>query len=416
MKRFLILFLFIGCEIDKNELDASDFLFEKPQTVISKMTRGINIGNTLEPPQVGEWNNGFISEYFFDDYVTAGFNTIRIPVRWDKHTLADFPFTVSETWLDTVEQVIDWGLNRNLFLIINAHHDWWLVNNYDSPNTRQRFHAIWNQIASRFKNKSPQLLFEIINEPHGMSQENTDELNKDILNIIRRDNPQRIVIYGGHSWSNSDHLISAAKLNDEYVIGYFHSYDPWEFAGKGNGLWGSDYDISQIKSKFDAVSVWSKNNNIPVIISEFGAIHDCEYNSRMFHYFTYVKEAVKNGFAFQAWDDGGQFKIYERESRKWPEVKDILIHTYSDSPENLKVQYINDTQAYLTWKNNNNQCSKIIIEKRMDSLFFESIAELDSDFSEYIDSSSDVVNSTYRVISICENNIRKHSNPFKVTR
>ena len=150
MKRFLILFLFIGCEIDKNELDASDFLFEKPQTVISKMTRGINIGNTLEPPQVGEWNNGFISEYFFDDYVTAGFNTVRIPVRWDKHTLADFPFTVSETWLDTVEQVIDWGLNRNLFLIINAHHDWWLVNNYDSPNTRQRFHAIWNQIASRF--------------------------------------------------------------------------------------------------------------------------------------------------------------------------------------------------------------------------------------------------------------------------
>ena len=179
---------------------------------------------------------------------------------------------------------------------------------------------------------------------------------------------------------------------------------------------GSDYDISQIKSKFDAVSVWSKNNNIPVIISEFGAIHDCEYNSRMLHYFTYVKEAVKNGFAFQAWDDGGQFKIYERESRQWPEVKDILIHTYSDSPENLKVQYINDTQAYLTWKNNNNQCSKIVIEKRMDSLFFESIAELDSGFSEYIDSSSDVVNSTYRVISICENNIRKHSNPFKVTR
>ena len=67
MKRFLILLLFIGCETDKNELDAPDFLFEKPQAVISKMTRGINIGNTLEPPQVGEWNNGFISEHFFDD-------------------------------------------------------------------------------------------------------------------------------------------------------------------------------------------------------------------------------------------------------------------------------------------------------------------------------------------------------------
>ena len=320
MKRYLALLLFIGCDSEQDDMDVPGYLFEKPQAVISKMTRGINIGNTLEPPRVGEWNNDFISEYFFDDYVSAGFNTVRIPVRWDKHTLVDSPFTISETWLDTVEHVIDWGLNRDLFLIINSHHDWWLVNNYNSIKIKQRFHAIWNQVASRFKDKSPQLLFEIINEPHGMTKEDVDELNRDVLKIIRRENPQRIVIYGGHSWSNSDHLLSTSKLNDDYVIGYFHSYDPWEFAGKGNGSWGTDYEIGQIQLKFEAVSQWSKNNNIPVIISEFGAIHDCDYNSRMLHYFTYVKEAIRNEFAFQAWDDGGQFRIYERESRQWPEV------------------------------------------------------------------------------------------------
>ena len=86
----------------------------------------------------------------------------------------------------------------------------------------------------------------------------------------------------------------------------------------------------------------------------------------MIHYFTYVKEAIRNEFAFQAWDDGGQFRIYERESREWPEVKDILINTYADSPSNLKVQYINDSQAYLTWLNNDDQCSKIIIERKSD--------------------------------------------------
>ena len=238
--------ILIGCDRNETEIesvnnfDGDNLNFEMPQQVISKMTRGINIGNTLEPPQVGEWNNEFISEYFFDDYVDAGFNTVRIPIRWDKHTLVDSPYTVSESWLDTVEQVIDWGLSKDLFLIINAHHDWWLVNNYDSIKMRDRFHAIWNQISSTFKDKSPKLLFEIINEPHGMSKENVDELNFDILQIIRTDNPKRIVIYGGHSWSNSDHLLSAKVLNDPYIIGYFHSYDPWEFAGKGNGLWGSE--------------------------------------------------------------------------------------------------------------------------------------------------------------------------------
>jgi len=413
---FYIFLFFIGCNNQDENVNQNDYLFEKPQAIIAKMTRGINIGNTLEPPHVGDWNNKFIEEYFFDDYVEAGFNTVRVPIRWEKHTLEVPPYTVSETWLDTIEKVIDWGLERDLFIIINAHHDWWLVNNYNSLEVRNRFHSIWNQIAFRFKDKPPHLLFEIINEPHGMTKENVDELNKDILKIIREENPQRIVIYGGHSWSNSDHLLSARIPNDEYIVGYFHSYDPWDFAGKGNGIWGSDYDIERIKSKFNQVSQWSRKNNIPVMLSEFGAIHDCDYNSRMLHYFTYVKEALRNEIAFQAWDDGGKFKIYDRESRLWPEVKDILIHTYIDGPEKLKVHYINDTQAYLTWINNNDQCSKIIIEKKRNLLLFENIAELDSNINEYIDNSSGVVNATYRVISVCENSVRKYSNPFKVQR
>ena len=281
---------------------------------------------------------------------------------------------------------------------------------------RDRFHSIWNQISSTFKDKSPKLLFEIINEPHGMSKENVDELNFDILQIIRTDNPKRIVIYGGHSWSNSDHLLSAKVLNDPYIIGYFHSYDPWEFAGKGNGLWGSENDINTIKTKFKTVADWSEKNNIPVIISEFGAIHDCDYNSRMLHYFTYVKEAINNGFAFQAWDDGGQFKIYNRNARTWPEVKDILIHTYPDSPEDFRAQYVSDNQAFLTWKLTSSDCSKIVIEKSSNSVSFETLKELDYGTTEYIDNSSNVVNSVYRIVSICSNNVRKHSNPYKVTR
>jgi len=65
VKRYLALLLFIGCVGDQNEPQPVDVLFEKAQTVASKMKRGINIGNTLEPPEVGDWNNDFVSEYFF---------------------------------------------------------------------------------------------------------------------------------------------------------------------------------------------------------------------------------------------------------------------------------------------------------------------------------------------------------------
>ena len=53
-----------------------------PAQAVAEMGRGINLGNTLEPPQEGAWNNGPAQESYFDAYVEAGFTNVRIPVRW----------------------------------------------------------------------------------------------------------------------------------------------------------------------------------------------------------------------------------------------------------------------------------------------------------------------------------------------
>ena len=121
-----------------------------PREAIEQMARGINIGNTLDAPREGEWYKGTIQEYFFDDYKEAGFTCVRIPVRWDKHMETSAPYTVDEIFLNRVEQVIDWGLSRGLFIIINSHHDNWIKENYSSQNVRDRFDAIWTQVSGRF--------------------------------------------------------------------------------------------------------------------------------------------------------------------------------------------------------------------------------------------------------------------------
>lgn len=146
------------------------FLFAQltPKEAIAGMTRGINLGNTLEPPKEGEWNNVPAKEYYFDDYKTAGFDCIRIPIRWDNYTGKTAPYTVTETWMDRVEEVIDWGLSRDLYIIINSHHDDWIKDDYSETN-KARYDSIWSQIAIRFKDKSEKLLFEMINEPHGLT-------------------------------------------------------------------------------------------------------------------------------------------------------------------------------------------------------------------------------------------------------
>ena len=115
------------------------------------MQKGINLGNTLEPPLEGGWNNPPAQEYYFDLYKEAGFSTVRIPVRWDEHTMDTLPFTISSSWLARVEQIVDWALERDLFVILNAHHEDWIKQNYTNALYRARFDSIWSQIAVRFQ-------------------------------------------------------------------------------------------------------------------------------------------------------------------------------------------------------------------------------------------------------------------------
>ena len=61
------------------------------QEVADAMGRGINLGNTLEPPTEGAWNNGPAQERYFNLYREAGFTNVRIPVRWGPAYLKQRP-------------------------------------------------------------------------------------------------------------------------------------------------------------------------------------------------------------------------------------------------------------------------------------------------------------------------------------
>ena len=322
-----------------------------PQEAVPLMQKGINLGNTLEPPYEGGWNNPKAEEYYFDMYKNAGFQSVRIPVRWDNHTQTASPYKIDDAWLNRVEQIVDWGLNRGLFIIINAHHEEWIKSNYTNASYRARFDSIWSQIAVRFKDKSDHLFFEIINEPNGLTKTQNNELHQRELAIIRKTNPTRIVIFQGHNWGGSDELIQAAIPDDKYIMGSFHSYDPYLFGLEGQGTWGSSADYNALKNKFIAVSNWSETNNIPVFLGEFGSLKTCDYNSRMLHYRAYVELSQIYGFVYCAWDDGGDFRIMEREQHKWDEVKDILLHTTYYAPANLKLKLYQDTILRLKWSN-----------------------------------------------------------------
>lgn len=400
-------------EQDKNNLQQVDDTLTIAQDMIPLMLRGINLGNTLEPEEEGGWNTGPALEYYFDDYKTAGFTCVRIPVRWGSHTLDYPPYTVDPVWMERVEEVVGWGLDRNLYIILNAHHENWLKGEYSESNVA-RFEAIWRQISERFQNKSDKLLFEMINEPHGLTAAQVDDLNARILPIIRKNNPTSIVIYSGHEWSSLEQMMSATLLDDDFLMAYWHSYDPWSFAGEGQGTWGSPEDINSLVSMFKQAGDWSAANHIPVMISEFGAIRECDYNSRMRHYATYVEEAFRNNIPFQVWDDGGWFRIYEREDRTWPEVKDILIYAHPEGPTDLALTSSGPNKLKVSWRNRTTANDRIFVQRRVGEATFEEIAELGGMADEFEDISlSSGSLYTYRILARIDSTTSYYSYPIR---
>lgn len=304
---------------------------QTPQEIVTAMGIGINMGNTLDAPDEGEWALA-AEEYYFDAYASAGFKNVRIPVTWDAHVSDTVPYDIDSVWLNRVEEIIDWALARDLYVVVNAHHEIWLKNNFNNLK-QDRFLAIWTQVAERFKDKSLKLIFEILNEPDGMTLAQVDALNIEVLNVIRQSNPGRAVIYSGNGFTPAEAMINAAIPSDENIIANFHSYDPWEFAGQCTRRWGSVQDKQDLRDIYQRVSDWSANINIPVTVNEYGAaMYDfqadenvCNESDRLAYIKAHVELQKEFGIASSVWDDGGSFQIYDRQSNSYSNALESLI-------------------------------------------------------------------------------------------
>jgi aryl-phospho-beta-D-glucosidase BglC (GH1 family) len=410
MKKYISIFSFLCLAV------AATYAQIPPHEAITGMGRGINLGNTLDD-YINEgvtWPN-VAQESFFEAYSQAGFTCVRIPITWNNHTDTAWPYTIKSSFLERVEEVMDWALDRDMWVIINAHHEDWL---FEDPSIENfdRLDSIWSQVSTYFQHKSDSLLFEIINEPrdanHVLTQQQVDDLNQRVLSIIRKTNPTRNAIIGGKEWSNKADLMAMRIPDDKHLIGYFHAYDPWDFAGEGNGTWGSSADINLLSKEFAQVAQWSRDNDIPVLLGEFGARTRADFNSRMRWYAAYVETALINGFAYCVWDDNGWFQVLQRNSVTWAAPKDILVNYSEFCPNNIKLANYNGDSVALSWSNRIGTHNKIVVERGSSSNIYFPIDTISADSEIYIDTTVSP-NSTYyyRVAAVLENGEKLLSYP-----
>ncbi len=302
-----------------------------------RLGRGVNLGNALEAPQEGEWGVTLEQDYF-DLIQEAGFNSVRVPIRWSAHAEESAPYRIDPAFFDRIDWVVENAFSRNLAAVINIHH--YDAIYADPAGQQARFLAIWDQIASHYQDFPDDLYFEILNEPNGkLSGETWNQLVSEALGIIRKTNPNRAVIIGPDNW-NSVLNINTLQLpeQDQHIIVSFHYYLPFPFTHQGaewvNGsdAWlgtswaGNHADQLSIKSDFQIAFSWSKTHHRPIYLGEFGAYSKANLEDRS-RWTSYVSRlAEEYGFSWAYWEFCAGFGVYDPIQKTWIEaLKTALI-------------------------------------------------------------------------------------------
>lgn len=398
----------VGCGKNSNDnkeddVKISDFTVSADM-LSQELGAGWNYGNTLEAnsggmPSETVWGNPAASQEMIDAVAEAGFKTVRIPVSYLGKIDDDNGYKVDEAWLDRIQQVVDYCRKDNLYVIINVHGDgyntidggWLLCNGDNQEYIKEKYAALWKQIAEKFADYDEHLIFESMNEvfdnvygkdPDRRYYSNINDYNQIFIDTVRStgsNNTHRWVMVPG--W-NTDINFTAGdygfripedkdNTSDEgRIIISVHCYDPWDYCGSENNntflwgekgeeiievngadtrskaTWGEEEHIQQQMNKLKSKFI---ENGYPVVIGEFGCIDKTLANSgipnqiaenRVYYDAFVAGTAAEYGITPVYWDNGynGQYGFGLFDRRTFKQTQPEIIAAIVDAAANKDAQ------------------------------------------------------------------------------
>lgn len=368
-------------------------VIEEASDAVSNMRIGWNLGNTLDCNSgdvnnmwIEKWSQRRTSDYetawgqpitkpeLFKIFKDAGFNAIRVPVTWYPHMEAKFDggltwdpvkdpigTQIQSEWMKRVHEIVDYVISQDMYCILNVHHDtgaastcWLVASEKDYDEQKDRFEAVWTQIAEEFKDYDGRLLFEGYNEmldPYdswcfasfGTSSNFNSSIAESAYNAINSyaqsfvnavratggNNSERNLIVstygaccGEGSWNS--HLLDPLKQmklpndsSDGHIIFEVHSYP--NISGGLNSVKKS------VKNMMDAIDTHLVTKGAPVIFGEWGTSNGEDYKNNRSNVLAFAKDFIEqakgHGFATFYW-----MGLSDGEHRNIPEFnqKDLV--------------------------------------------------------------------------------------------
>jgi endoglucanase len=286
------------------------------------MDRGINLGGTFDRR---DGRRGWeIRPEHLDAIASAGFSSVRLPVRW----------AGADGLLDPVSEVVEAARARGVAVVVTNHHDDEAM--ADPHGAAGRLAELWRGIATHFLGVRGQLAFELLNEPL-MSAADWNGLLPGVLAAVRGVDPERLVVVGGADASSVAGLRQLELPADDRLAATVHYYEPFRFTHQGAGwlpaadawlgaTWGTAADRAAVTTDLSEAAAWAIERGVPLYVGEFGVLAAADRASRL-RWTAWVRHELERlEIPWAYWDLATEFGIYDLERRAWDaELLDSLL-------------------------------------------------------------------------------------------
>ena len=297
--------------------------------------------DTFDGFQAGVNLGGWISQYqrldpaHFDRFILEpdvqriaswGMDHVRLPVDYPVLEDDAQPMVYHEQGFAYIDNCLEWCRKAGLNLVLDLHHApgfsfTTLDKNtlFDSPPAQERFLALWEAIARRYKGvEQPGLVLELMNEVVLPNSDPWNRLAKRAVERIRAVDPTRWIMIGGNWYNSAWKLAEIDILPDPHIVYTFHFYEPMPFThqrapwveflrpldrvtpypGEVPGLavfleanpqyreelgkyLGKRMDKEMLRFYLQPALDWLEAHHLPLYCGEFGAIDHAPLDSRL---------------------------------------------------------------------------------------------------------------------------------------
>jgi len=284
---------------------------------------------------------------------SLGCDVIRLPINLHFMTSGSPSYTLDPMFLSFLDSVVVWAENLELYLILDNHT--FDVSSNTSPDVGNILTKVWKQMAQHYKDRSDYIIYEVLNEPHGIAASLWGTIQGDVINAIRTVDTKHAIMVGGVNFNTYTELQNLPVYSDPNLIYTFHFYDPFMFTHQGAtwntpsmaplagvpfpynaaempatpstfiGTWmetamnnyPAQGNVAYVKSLIDIAVTFKNARNVKLFCGELGVfIPNSPADDRVYWYGVVRQYLEEKGISWTTWDYQGGFGLFNKGSNE----------------------------------------------------------------------------------------------------